>query len=209
MAYDFTGTQDISAAFAAVTGYPYTLHAIAVADSFSMFPSLVSLDFSGNSRTMHILFFNSNGVVRCGIEDNGSGTYVSATAVNSTGSAVVATFTATSTTINAYSNGGNKASASHSRSFGSIDRVRIGATRYQGVLSNYMDGRISEVAVWNVALTDQEVAALGAGFTPDQVRPQSLQFYAPLVRDLSDVRGGRVITNTGTATVANHPRIIT
>lgn len=63
--------------------------------------------------------------------------------------------------------------------------------------------------MWNVALTDSENASLAAGFTPDQIRPQSLQFYAPLVRDLIDVRGGRTITNVNNATVAVHPRIIT
>jgi hypothetical protein len=39
------------------------------------------------------------------------------------------------------------------------------------------------------------------------VRPQSLRFYAPLIRDLQDVRGGLTITNTNSATVANHPRV--
>jgi hypothetical protein len=70
-------------------------------------------------------------------------------------------------------------------------------------------GAIADVAYWNVAISAAEVASLTRGFTPDQIRPQSLQFYAPLVRDLSDVRGGRTITNVNTATVASHPRIIT
>jgi hypothetical protein len=41
------------------------------------------------------------------------------------------------------------------------------------------------------------------------VRPQSLVFYAPLVRDLQDVRGGLTITNNNGATVAAHPRVYT
>ncbi len=69
-------------------------------------------------------------------------------------------------------------------------------------------GVISEVAFWSAALTDAEILSLARGFTPDQIRPQSLQFYAPLVRDLIDVRGGRTITNNNGATVATHPRII-
>jgi hypothetical protein len=43
--------------------------------------------------------------------------------------------------------------------------------------------------------------------TCDKVRPQSLVFYAPLVRDLIDYKGGLTITNNNTATVANHPRV--
>jgi hypothetical protein len=70
-----------------------------------------------------------------------------------------------------------------------------------------MGGQIADVGVWNVALTAEEVASLAKGMACDKVRPQSLVFYAPLARDLIDVRGGRTITNNNGATVANHPRI--
>jgi len=70
-----------------------------------------------------------------------------------------------------------------------------------------MDGLIAEVGIWNAALTADEIASLAAGMTCDKVRPQSLVFYAPLVRDLVDVKGGLTITNNNTATVANHPRV--
>ena len=43
--------------------------------------------------------------------------------------------------------------------------------------------------------------------TCDKIRPQNLVFYAPLVRDLIDQKGGLTITNNNAATVANHPRI--
>jgi hypothetical protein len=66
---------------------------------------------------------------------------------------------------------------------------------------------IAEVGIWNAALTAAEVASLAKGMTCDKVRPQSLVFYAPLVRDLQDVRGGLTITNNNTATVAVHPRV--
>ena len=71
----------------------------------------------------------------------------------------------------------------------------------------YMDGRIAEVGIWNAALTAAEIASLAKGMTCDKVRPQSLVFYAPLVRSLQDVRGGLTITNNNTATVAAHPRV--
>lgn len=61
--------------------------------------------------------------------------------------------------------------------------------------------------MWNVALTAAEIASLADGMTCDKVRPQSLVFYAPLVRDLIDVTGGEIFTNTNGATVANHPRV--
>ena len=70
-----------------------------------------------------------------------------------------------------------------------------------------MVGRIAEVGLWNAALTASEIASLADGMTCDKVRPQSLVFYAPLIRDLQDLRGGLSITNNNTATVANHPRV--
>ena len=70
-----------------------------------------------------------------------------------------------------------------------------------------MNGLIAEVGIWNAALTAAEVASLAKGMTCDKVRPQNLVFYAPLVRDLIDQKGGLVITNNNAATVANHPRV--
>lgn len=68
---------------------------------------------------------------------------------------------------------------------------------------------LAEVAVWKAAaLSSFDVAAFHAGHTPDQIRPQSLAFYAPLVRDLSELRNANTLTNNS-ATVATHPRIIT
>ena len=77
-----------------------------------------------------------------------------------------------------------------------------------GVLrTTYSDALIAEVGIWNAALTAAEVASLAKGMTCDKIRPQNLVFYAPLVRDLIDAKGGRIITNNNSATVANHPRV--
>jgi hypothetical protein len=79
--------------------------------------------------------------------------------------------------------------------------------QFSSDVDNSFDGLIAEVGIWNAALTAAEIASLADGFTCDKGRPQSLVFYAPLVRDLQDVRGGLAITNNNTATVANHPRV--
>ena len=84
----------------------------------------------------------------------------------------------------------------------------IGA-RYAPSLGLYFNGEIAEVGIWNVALTAEEIASLAKGMTCDKIRPQNLVFYAPLVRDLVDKKGGLAITNNNTATVANHPRVYT
>jgi hypothetical protein len=43
--------------------------------------------------------------------------------------------------------------------------------------------------------------------TCDRVRPQNLKFYAPLIRNLVDIKGGLTITNNNTATVSEHTRV--
>ncbi len=87
-----------------------------------------------------------------------------------------------------------------------LDRFAIGASLRTSP-SLYFDGTIAEVGIWNAALTAAEVASLAKGMTCDKVRPQSLVFYAPLVRDLIDYKGGLTLTNNNSATVANHPRV--
>jgi hypothetical protein len=73
--------------------------------------------------------------------------------------------------------------------------------------SLFFDGLMAEVGIWNAALTAAEVASLADGMTCDKIRPQSLVFYAPLVRNLIDQKGGLTITNNNGATVATHPRV--
>jgi len=103
----------------------------------------------------------------------------------------------TSRTI--YLNAGSASTNSVNRSGATPARIWIGA-------STFPVARIAECGIWNAALTVAEVASLAKGMTCDKIRPQSLVFYAPLVRDLIDQKGGLAITNNG-ATIATHPRV--
>ena len=114
---------------------------------------------------------------------------------------------ASQTSRTAFVNGiSGAANTANCGSQAAADSVVIGA-RINTTLGNYMLGDIAEVGVWNVALTAEEIASLAGGMTCDKVRPQSLVFYAPLVRNLQDVKGGLTITNNNTATVTTHPRV--
>jgi hypothetical protein len=114
-----------------------------------------------------------------------------------------------SSSTSVYLNGGSSATNTNSLG-GSLTTINTGAVATQffgGSSVTRASALIAEVGIWNVALTASEIASLAKGMTCDKVRPQGLVFYAPLVRDLQDVRGGRTITNNNTATVANHPRV--
>lgn len=89
-----------------------------------------------------------------------------------------------------------------------VNSVVIGA-RYNTTLGAYFGGAIAEVCIWNEALTAEEVAAHATGVSADQIRPGSLVYYADLIRDVRDLRGGLAISELGTGTtVVEHPRII-
>lgn len=89
----------------------------------------------------------------------------------------------------------------------SLNYVSIGSAFAGGAWQSHFDGQIAEVGIWNSDLTAAEIASLAKGMTCDKIRPESLVFYAPLVRDLIDAKGGLTITNNNSATVANHPRV--
>lgn len=104
-----------------------------------------------------------------------------------------------------YLNGGGVGTNSSSLTPTSIDRIGIGVLA-KSTLANHISGSIAECAIWNIDLTAAEAASLAAGFSPRLIRPANLVFYAPLVRNITDVRGGITITNTG-MTVSAHPRM--
>jgi hypothetical protein len=73
--------------------------------------------------------------------------------------------------------------------------------------SNNFDGYISDIAIWSVALNTDEINSLAKGFSAKKIRPQSLTYYVPLVRNLQEHRGNIELTNNNAATVVQHNRI--
>jgi len=116
-----------------------------------------------------------------------------------------AVFTSSSSR-DSYIDAGSVGSSTTARTVVSIDRLRLGVYHGLGSPSSPLIGRMAEAAVWNAALTVAEIASLSKGMQPNQIRPQSLVFYAPLIRDIMDVRNGLALTTSG-LTVAVHPRI--
>ena len=116
----------------------------------------------------------------------------------------------TSTTSRAaYLSGGNKGTDTTSVTEPPEDRMSIGR-HGDSTPSTYWSGSIAELGVWDVALTDGEIAILGLGFSPLFVRPTSLVLYVPIIGRSSpeiDRVGALNFTLTGTTNSA-HPRII-
>jgi hypothetical protein len=73
--------------------------------------------------------------------------------------------------------------------------------------ANFFNGLVAEAAIWNVALSDGEVAALAAGVRPVDIQPTALKAYWPLWGFASPepdfTINNRSMTITG-ATQGNH-----
>ena len=77
--------------------------------------------------------------------------------------------------------------------------------------SNWVAGRLAEVAIWNVILTAADAAQLGKGFAPPFVRRGSLKYYWPLLTRNSPE--SEIVTNsrfslTGSPSVTAHPAVL-
>lgn len=74
--------------------------------------------------------------------------------------------------------------------------------------TSWFNGLIANVAIWNTnTISSNEIISLSQGINPSKIRPQSLVFYSPLIRDFTDIVGGKTISNNNGVTVADHPRI--
>jgi Concanavalin A-like lectin/glucanases superfamily len=109
----------------------------------------------------------------------------------------------------AYLDGANKGSSSAVITPTGQDRTSIG----RAILSTptaYFAGDIAEVAIWNTALSDAEIAILGHGFSPLCLthRLPNLVLYQDLIRPLDHPGVGPALTASGGTTAAPHPRMI-
>ena len=114
-----------------------------------------------------------------------------------------------STSRTVYINGNNAATNTTSRAVTTPTRWLL-ASSYSvgGGISSQYEGRISEVGIWNAALTTADINSLYAGMRSSSVKPQNLKVYAPLIRDISDQTSSTTsFSNTLTDTiVAVHSR---
>lgn len=116
-----------------------------------------------------------------------------------------------------YFNGGGKVNSTTSLAIPTLHRTDIGMQNAGGTPGSYFSGMLAEIGLWNVGLTDAEVASLAGGFSPLAIRRESLIAYWPLLGNASpepDVETNRVDTNNYEMTLVNaptkgtsHPRI--
>lgn len=212
MSYSFiaASTQFLDALTAPITTVPLTMAGWASIDGLTSSPEtpicvISNSNFQESLSTVITAQYSDNNVFcEVGARAANSGAFASTAAIPSRDVfRHVAGVFASSTSRTAYISAAGAITNTTSRTPGTLDRISIGK-RFSTVHAN---GRAAEVAVWNAVLTLAEIDSLFKGFKPTRIRPQSLVFYAPLIRGLQDLRGGLILTNNNGATVAAHPRV--
>jgi len=211
MARTFNGsTQYIATTGIPVSDYPFTMACWAqyssdVADR----RTLMSLDHSVSSYHLGLqvdMAGSGNPVVLLSNTSDITTATSGPTSANAWFHAAGVWTSATSRAV--YHNGSNKGTASGSVPWSAMQFVSIGARKYNSTYGRYWPGVIAECGVWNVALSDDEVAALGDGVSPLLVRTGALVGYWPVMGRTSpeiDVMGVNPASLINTPTQAAHP----
>ena len=194
MARDFTvaASQYLTlASNLGITAYPLTMACWFVPRNVTATTAtLMSLGTSGAATHRHTLhIFATDETIFYGANDGLTNSVFSTAAatVGAWNHACAVGISATDRWV--YLNGGNSAQTTTSRTPVGMNNIQVGALQGAAV-SLFADGPIAHVAIWNVALSATDVAALGKGLNPTRMHPESLVGYWRMDGDengLSDI----------------------
>lgn len=213
MAILFNGSsQYLKASSAPATGSPMTLAAWCRPTSMTGTRTVLAVGQTpAATRHRNQIVMLSTGALRLATITSLTAVTADTTSTSTTNTWVHAAGVVTSLSSRTiYMNGANAVTNTTTiGAYNTFTEMGIGAQQSStaNTYENFWAGDLAEVGIWNVALTADEIASLGKGVSCHQIRPQSLVFYAPLIRDIVDYSRGITLTNVNTATVSNHPRI--
>ena len=81
--------------------------------------------------------------------------------------------------------------------------IQVGSSNY----SVFFNGKIANVGIWERIVTNPEITSLATGLACNKIRNNNLIFYAPLIRDLNDLKNGQITNMNGATQDSDHPRI--
>jgi hypothetical protein len=142
---------------------------------------------------------------------DGDGSFAISSTSNTSGTWAHACAVFSSSTLRAaYLNGGGKGTNTDSRTPPGLNRTVIGARYLSGGGKDFFtNGDICDAAIWDIALSDSEVASLASGTSPLSIQASNLKAYWKLCGDASpepDASGnGQDLTVTGATQSSNPP----
>ena len=202
---------------AGTTNYPVTIAAWLYSSATNATGWAWGIQCSSNNNAGFIIGQSSTGFFTGRGGDTSSSTTVNSTtpAVPNTWMHVALVGTTPSNRV-IYVNGIPENTNTTARNFAAANRVGIG-NRTSLTLANYFSGRIADAAIWNVALTTEEIASMAGGGNPAaglsaiHIRPQSIVAYPELEFDgntaYSRNRVGTVLSFTNSPTPIAGPPI--
>lgn len=177
----FNGSTQYLQDTSPVSNPPATYACWVNADSFNAGGgSLVTSSVDGSSHVYMGLWVGSAGNISAQYRTTSAYVGAWSTAAVSTGVwSHAAAVLAASNDQRAYLDGANKGTNASGSGNPGCDIVTVGC-RKTNTTYNFQDGTILWPAIWNVALTDDEIVSLAAGAYPASIRPESLVFFTPL-----------------------------
>lgn len=209
MARTFAASAYLSVTSTPVTAAPLSILAAIFPTTAGVLQNIVTIGQDGSGNNRFALEIGAADNIRALTRTTAGATALSTADVVLNAWNFAAAVFVSSAERHAYVAGGNKGSNTTDAVPTSIDSVYIGANTTG---TNPMPGRIGEVGVYNVALSDAEVAAHAGGVSLRLIRPASLVGYWPVwgvaspEPDLSG--GGRNMTLTGTPAQADHAPVM-
>ena len=209
--FDDASSEALNIDQAVVTAVPFTVSAWMRTNDLTPEQTVFFLGDSGainNFLTLGMLDSANGNVIRFQARSGGA-----VNADTSTGASVntwhhVCGVAAAANDRRVFIDGGSMGANGTNRTPLGVNRTSIGR---EGIPTPVMffSGNIGHVAVWNVALTDDEVATLAEGISPLKVRRDSLIYYVPINGQSPELEmvGGLDMALIGTPTVAEEPPI--
>jgi hypothetical protein len=202
-----SGDQVYDGAFTGgVTGAPFTMVVFARIVSIASKQVCMGLN-SGSESQMYRFRNQTGGTMLFQAYDGSFGTAETSTAMVNDVWVHVAGVETSSSSRAVYLDGGGKGTNTTSKTPSGIVRTDLasaaGSDDYVGSLGGF--------ALWNAALTDDEVLQLANGFAPSLIRPAALRIYLPLFGNGDPAHEQNVyhtfeqFSQTGTPTHATHP----
>lgn len=116
---------------------------------------------------------------------------------------------ASATDRRAFVNGGGKATNASSQTPSGLDRISVGCQDISSGTSTIPSGSlVAELAIWNIALADADVALLAAGYSPKVIQPANLIAYWPVIGDWTpeiELIAGLSLSIQGSLSQGAHP----
>lgn len=201
------GAQYLRTTPETIFSYPLTMNGWFYATNNATQRNLMMLHNTADGTRFAVALNASNQLFLAAVASSGTTQTTITTPTVSTNTWFMATVviaSATSRTI--YLNANNATTGTVSRIPTTPTRILMAGQYTGGATSGNFTGNFGEIAVWDTTLTVADITSLHRGAKASIIRPQNLQIYYPLLRDVVNYTGTHTINDNTGVTGGEHPR---